>query len=326
MVEEEQWDDAEVALKEALRLTANNTRSWLYLAWMKLEYYAALPDKAGVNALEEAVTASRRVLDKDPMNVTALGYQGVALRRLKRFPEAVEALELALELQPDNYVQWSNLGALHLLLHELEKAEHCLRKGADYAGQAKDDAYRYRAMAWRNLATFELFLRKNEAVEHIAKSLESHGDDVLSWVIRARNQLELKDHLNVRKALDDAKYADRAAKFRDPRAKRVLSLAYLRNDQFDDAVNEARAAIELKDAPTANHLIIAIAEAKRGQVRAARDALAAAESAWPEQLKKPGEYIASAETGDLWIESADGLIQLKAEVEAAIATAPGSQP
>jgi tetratricopeptide (TPR) repeat protein len=324
MIMEEQWDDAEAELKMALDLAPANPQSWLYLAWMKLEYYKALPDKAGVKALEEAEAASRRVVDLRPTTpeflVKALGYQGVALRRLKRFPEAIEALERALAIDPENYALWSNLGTLHMDMRDDAKAEQCLRRGAELAGLGSDNPS-YRGRAWCNLTVFELFLQRNEAAKSIERAIEFHEQDALAWVIQARVRLELAEHLNVRKALDDAKYADRMGKSRDPKAKRVLALAHLRNNDFDDAVSEARAAIELKDAPTANHLIIAIAEAKLGQVRAAKDSLAAAESAWPEKLRQSGGFSASAETGELWIESADDLLKLREEAEAAIAGA-----
>ena len=64
----------------------------------------------------------------------------------------------------------------------------------------------------------------------------------------------------------------------------------------------ARAAIALKDMLTINHIIIAAADAKRGMGASAKEALATADAAWPEPLRKPGDCTASAETGELWIE------------------------
>jgi len=277
--------------------------------------------------LNEAEVYASRVLQLAPNNmdtsVKALSLQGVALRRLKKFPEAIEAMKGALELDPSGYHNWSNLGALYAITGDLVEAERCLREGATRAGSERD---KWHAAVWRNLATFELFRQMGEAEEHISNALEAYDEDVLAWVIQTRIRLELKDHLNVRKALDDAKFTDRKGKSRDPKAKRVLAIAHLRNNEFDDAVSEARAAIALKDMPTVNHLVIAVAEAKRGQADSAKEALAAADTAWPEQLKKPGEYTASAETCDLWIESGDILLQLRDEAEKAISSASGSQP
>jgi Flp pilus assembly protein TadD len=321
------WAEAEGEFRRVLELAPNEVHTLLSLAWMRLERNQDQPDQAGNAALSEAEAFASRVQRVAPKDhdavVKALGFQGVALRRLKRYPEAIAAMQKTLALDPSVYHNWSNLGALHAMTGDLVEAERCLREGATRAGSERD---KWHAAVWRNLATFELFRQMGEAEEHISNALEAYDEDVLAWVIQTRIRLELKDHLNVRKALDDAKYADRKGKSRDPKAKRVLALAHLRNNEFGDAVSEARAAIALKDMPTVNHLVIAAAEAKRGQAVSAKEALAAADAAWPEQLKKPGEYSASAETGDLWIESSDMLLQLRDEAEKAIAAASGSQP
>jgi tetratricopeptide (TPR) repeat protein len=138
--------------------------------------------------------------------------------------------------------------------------------------------------------------------------------------------LELPGRYNAKTAREDAGYADRLANFEDPKAKRILAAAYLQTGDYDSAVPEAQGAITLKDQEAVNRLLIAVAEAKRGQVSAAGEALAAAESSWPEDLRKPGDFKAAAETGELWIESADALLQLREEAEAALAAASGSQP
>ena len=221
------------------------------------------------------------------------------------------------------YHNWSNLGASYALNKDLENAERCLQEGAKRAGLEKDE---WHAAVWRNLASFELFLGKSEAAEHIKNALDLYRHDALASVIQARVGLELNGHIDVRKALDDAKYADRLALSRDPKAKRILALAHLRNNEFDDAVNEARAALAVNDMPTVNHLITAVAEAKRGQITAANEALEAAETAWPEQLRKPGEFAAYADTGELWIESADDLIKLREEARTAIGPSSASKP
>jgi tetratricopeptide (TPR) repeat protein len=320
------WGDAEKDYKAALARDPDDIKTLLALAWMKLEHNKTQPEQAGEPALIAAETAARRVVELHPRGkeelVKALGFQGVALRRLKHYPEAVVVLEQCVKVAPDVYHNWSNLGALYAVTRDLTKAEECLREGAKLAGVVQDQ---WHSAAWRNLATFELFQHKSEAAEHIGKALEAY-DDVLVWVIQARIRLELADHFNVRKALDDAKHADRIGKSRDPKAKRVLAIAHLRNNEFEDAVTEARAAIALKDMPTVNYLVIAVAEAKHGQVTAARKALMEAEAAWPKELREPGGFNASAEAGDLWIESADGLIQLKDEADAAIASTSGSPP
>ncbi len=325
LVAERDWKGAEETLATALKIAPDDTKSLLYYAWMKLTYYAASPEAAGTQALEDTITASRRLIDGDPKNASAWGYQGVALQRLKRYPEALEALERADQLDPNNYAYLSNLGALYLFKRDFEKAEESLRRGAELAGQSQAEA-NYRGMAWRNLAVFELFRQKSEAIEHINFAVDSNKQDVLSWVIRARIQLELKGHLDFRKALDDAKYADRLDNFHNPKAKRILALAHLRNGEYEDGLKEARAAITLDDMAAVNHLLIALAEAKRGNPALARDALAAAEATWPTEYRNPGQFTPYTKTAEVWIESADEMLRLRAEAEAALAAASGSPP
>lgn len=325
-VEERRWLDAEAMLNQALQLAPAESRTLLILSWMKLEHWKAKPNEAGTAALEGAESACRAVLNQDPNNVTALGYQGVALRRLNRFPEAIQALERSLQIKPEDYARRSNLGALYLMTEDREKAEQYIRRGADDAGVDATDDRDYRAMAWRNLAVLELFLGRGDAAQHIQNAIAYDEFNVLTWVVQARIRLELEDHLDPRRALDDAKHADRMAKYADARAKRVLAIAHLRNNELSEAITEAQAALTLKDFATANWLVIAVGEAKRGQSNAAKNALAAADAAWPEPLRGPGGFSASAEAGELWIESTEYLLPLRAEVTAAIDAVTSVRP
>ncbi|MCH8147180.1 MAG: hypothetical protein IH987_04190 [Planctomycetes bacterium] len=126
--------------------------------------------------------------------------------------------------------------------------------------------------------------------------------------------------------LDDAKHADRLAGNKRGDAKRILAKAYLHNDQLDRAIEEARYAIDLGDLPAINHLLIAIAEAKRGNRDAARANLSDALGAWPERLADERDWYATAPAGQLWFESGAELHALKAEAEYAIKTKSGTPP
>lgn len=319
------WDEADAAVAQAILIDPGNSRSLLTSAWLKLEYFAAHRAEAGGKTLQDAEDACRQVLQQDPRNTRALNYLGVVLRRSDRYVEAVVPLGRACELAPADFSNWSNLGVVYAATHDLDKANELLTKGAELAGVDKQQGA-YRAIAWRNLAVLELYLKKPEAFEHITNALACYDKDASTWVLRARAELELPGRYNAKTAREDAGHADRLANFEDPKAKRILAAAYLQTGDYDSAVAEAQQAVKLNDMEAVNRLLIAAAEAKRGRVSAAREALATAESSWPDGLRKPGEYTASAETGDLWIESADGLIQLKIEAGVAIAAASGSPP
>jgi tetratricopeptide (TPR) repeat protein len=182
-----------------------------------------------------------------------------------------------------------------------------MRKGTKLAGMAED---RWHAAVWRNQAALELFLKKDEAMAHIANAIQCYSADPWSWVLRARAQMELEGHLDLQGAVDDAKHGDRIGKMADAKAKRVLAQAYLRTKEMARASHEAQQALQLGDEPSINYLIIACAARGLGDADAAGKALAEAQRAWPEPLRAAGGYLASAGTGDLWIESADERLEL----------------
>jgi serine/threonine protein kinase/Flp pilus assembly protein TadD len=305
------WVEAEAELRTAMRLAPDDLQTLRTVAWFNLEHYAKMPEQVGRESQKDVVKACRKVLAMEPNDVTALNYLGIALRRLERYEEAIDPLEKALRLDPKAYAIWANVGTLYAVTGDLAKAEEYMHKGAELAGVEEDQ---WHAAVWRNLATLELFLKKAEVLEPIAKAIECDTGNLRSWVLRARARMELEGHRNLSEALDDAKHADRTGAFKDAHAKRVLATAYLLNGEYAQAAEHAKVALKLKDEPTINHLIIALAEAKLGRLDAARSRLAQAEAAWPAALRAPGAFAASAGTGDLTIESADERLHLMDEV------------
>jgi serine/threonine protein kinase/Flp pilus assembly protein TadD len=312
------WTEADRELKAALRIEPENLQTLLTLAWLKLEYHSARPNEAAEKSLNDSVATCRRILDLDPTNIKALGFLGVALRRLERYPEAIEALERALAIDDSAYGSWSNLGALYAVTGDLERAEAGLWKGAELAGVAQDT---WHAAMWRNLAMLEWFLGKPEVTKHIATAISCDPSDALSWVIRARVGLRSREPKVLEEALDDVKHADRLAQFKDGRTKRVRAIGHLKLGQLEQALEEARLALELGDEPTVNVLVMASAEAQAGRIDEARERLAEADRTWPEALRAPGGFVATAGTGKLWIDSADEWLELKHAAQASIQAA-----
>jgi len=312
------WSQANGELESALRLDPADIQTLLNTAWLKLEYNRARPEEAGAKSLQDAVTTCRRILTLAPANIKALEFLGVALRRLERYPEAIQALEQALALNESAYSSWSNLGALYAVIGDLDKAKSYLQKGAEGAGVAQD---RWHGSFWRNLAMLELFLNDADAAKHLAKAIKCDPSDGLSWVIRARLGLQSASASDIEEALDDAKHADRISQFEDARAKRVRAMGHLRLGQNNRAIEQATLALALGDEPAINELILASGEAAAGNLDGARTHLAQAEQNWPEPLRTPGGFVATAGTGDLWIESADEWLALESDTRAAIAGA-----
>lgn len=310
------WDRAAGELRRALTIDRHDVQTLLTLAWLKLEHFRALPDDATPESQEEAVAVCRQILALEPGSIKALGFLGIALRRLERYPEAIEALTRALELEPDAYHSWSNLGALYAVTGDLAQAEKCLKKGADLAGKAKD---LWHAAVWRNLAALESFQERPEANEHIKTAIDCDSTDVLTWVLRARLALKSDDARVIEEALDDAKHADRMAVFGSTRAKRIRAMAHLKAGEFEQAATQAQLAIDLGGMAGINQFILATAFAESGRRVEARVSLDEARKAWPVDLRTSGGFIATAGAGDLWIESADEWLALAEQASAAIA-------
>ena len=311
------WVESESEFKRGLAIDPDHIENLLGLVWMHLEHHRLAPQGAGSDVLEKAEGYAKRVLELNPSNDKALGYLGVILRRLERYEEAIAVLKRALELEPGAYQSWSNLGALYAVIGDLKEAEINLIRGTQEGGLVEDP---WHAMAWRNLAVLELYQDRTDAAEHIKNALACAGQDTLGWVVLARIRLEIDSHFNVSEALADAQFADRTTFSNNPKAKRVLAMAHLRSDHFDDAVKHANAAIELGDMEAINYLTIALAEVGRGHPRVARENEIKADLTWPKQLREPGSFHATAGAGSLWIEAADDLFALKEELELARAS------
>ncbi len=322
---------AEQQLEQALEVDPDNVNALIMLAWSKIDHNEADPENAGVQTLKEVDRICERVSQLDPHNAQAWYYRGTARKRLGEYSGAIEAFTKAIErfeyttdVEGQEFASWSNLGAVYLTSGDLVQAKECLLKATEkeVVGEKQSG---YSAQAWRNLAALELFLREPSAVESISKAIAANRSDVLSRVIRARIKLELAEYLDIEGGLIAAKTADDLATEEDPKAKRIRAVAHLRNDQFREAVEQAQLALELKDMPTVNHLIIATAKAKSGDRAGAQEHLETAEKSWPDNLREPGAYVATLGSGDLWIDSADELLRLKEEAKQHLAArSPGT--
>jgi len=312
------WDLAEAEWRRALELDPNHVATLLELAHMKVTLSSTMSEEDATKALTEVDELCAQILQIDPAEMRALAFQGVALKRLERYPEAIETLERTVELAPAAFASWSNLGALYAVTGDLVKGEENLRHGAELGGLEKDA---YHAAVWRNYAALALHLRDPDTRTYISNAIECLEDDTLAWVLRARMRLQLEGETDAEEALADAKFADRLANERDGRAKRIRALAHLRSGQYEHAIKHAQLAMDLGDLKVANYLTMAVAEANLGNAQAARDRLAAAAATWPEDLQESGEFRATPGAGDLWFDSADELIRLREEAETAIAAA-----
>lgn len=320
------WDRAEEEFARALAIDGENTRVMLGLVWMRIDRYKRRPDLATSENLEGALTLCRRVLARQPDDLTALNYAGILLKNLGRYAEALDVTMRAVELNPQHQPAWINLGAYHALLRDLHEAERCLRVGADLLGSGEGSRAVDQSNTWRNLAALELLLGRPSAIDHLRTALDLKVDDVPSWVLLIRYRLQRDEEVDV--ALDDAKHADRLTNGKDARVKRYLGIAYLRNGQWERAAASAQAALELGDAPAMNLLTLAQARARLGDMTGAGEALVSARNAWPKDLESADSH-ATYDQGVLWFESRaelDGLLQETNSVMQSLVSDPAAPP
>ena len=117
----ERWEEAIEKLKRAVQLTEEDTHSWFYLGSC---YEQAARATGDGTYFERAVDAFKSLLEVDPQDAYALNYlgymyadKGIKLR------EAVELLQRAIGLEPDNGAFLDSLGWAYFRLGELEHAQ-----------------------------------------------------------------------------------------------------------------------------------------------------------------------------------------------------------
>ncbi|MHC4236587.1 MAG: hypothetical protein ACYSUQ_15840, partial [Planctomycetota bacterium] len=233
---------------------------------------------------------------------------GVVLKKLGRLDEAIAAFEKVTRLKPKWYPGWVNLGTNQAVTGDLLAANKNLQQATELA--STDDPYA--KDTWRNLASLQLYLGLTDAAAaNIEKAIQCNREDLASWLIQARLQLDR----DVEAAADSARNANYLAEDREPKVKRILALANVRSGQHEKAIAGAGQAIELDDLPTINHLIIAIAQANLGRSEDARAQLERAEAAWPEELRAEEGFVATADKGILWFETAAELSSLRDQAD-----------
>ncbi|MEE9295323.1 MAG: serine/threonine-protein kinase [Phycisphaerae bacterium] len=315
------WDAAEDAYRKAIALGPKQGHIYVGLARLKFQQRKSATGVKKRTLLHEADQLCLRGLELDPNDYYAHHMRAGYLRELGRYSEAIAAEREAARVNPEGFEIWVNLGTLYAFVHDLDQAEHCIRKSTQLAASVTDrNRAPWAVWTWRNLASLQLFRGDPECADNIRRAIDWNRADVGAYVIRARIRLQQGEF---DAALDDLTVADNRAGGDDPIVKRLTALCYLRLGQFDRVAGPAQAAIEAGDLAAVNHLIMAQAEAQLGRLDRCREHRQAAEAQWPAELRQSGTYQASVSQGYLWFDSADELIRLRDEVQGLIDEATG---
>ncbi len=128
LVKLQRMDEARMALERAEKLAPNNSLTLNALA----AYFGARGDHV------KSLVYMDRALEIDAANVSSWSNKGYSLLKLQRYPEAIEALQTAVTLQPDFANAWINLGEANLRSKQLARAITALEKATQLAPNAVD--------------------------------------------------------------------------------------------------------------------------------------------------------------------------------------------
>ncbi len=313
----QRWEQGRSKYNKALSKDPNSWRAWANLAVLYKEWLNSKRE-LDESLLKLGVAAADCAILLNPESASVWNIKGVFFKKQGLLDKALEAFDRAIELDEEHYSAWSNRGLVYALKGNIEEAERNIPRVAELA-KGKSE---YEGEVYRRLASLEMHLGRTSAVRNIEKALERRPGDPITFMIAARVKLQLGGEENIDKARKHAIAACENAdqlKLIDPRIERISALAELRYGDLKAAITHAEDALKEGDMQTINLLILAIAHARKGNVDQAAGFLQQAQDVWPERLAEPGDYYATGEKGILWFESADELIQLRQEAEAAIA-------
>ncbi len=357
-----QWVEAKRFYDEALDANTNDRRAISNLARLYINWANSFPrpDASKIElALEECKRGLSLYPDDENLANTMaillkregrLEEAGAVLEKFLKFKDgsksalnssAGDAESKKEHKEAASPVTLANLGMIYALQGRLDEAEATLRSSAEVSEKEKkqsaEDSVKEKKLSAedsvkekpyvdpiRHLASIQLLRGSEEVLETLRQALQIDRDNAATRLLIARAlwQNGIKSSETLGNAADTATTADTILGERDPKSKRIRAMTQLHDQSPDKAVESATAAIQRGDMATINHLIIAIACAQKGETEKARLSLKLAEESWPDELRKPDGFIATADRGELWFESAKELFALRDEAAALLDAVP----
>ncbi|MCH8853352.1 MAG: protein kinase, partial [Planctomycetes bacterium] len=335
----QRYRQAHAKLDEALRLDPNRYKAIGYKAYLLREEYVLGDFKfRDPEVLRESLMFCDRALAIKPTTAGLWNLRGALLISLGELEDAEKALRRALKEKPNYYPAHTNLCKALALQDKIEAALDTALDGAreNQREEAKD---KYDDGIWRVVGTLQLYLHDAQALDSLKTAIEIDRKDQRNRLMLARLYLTLDQHRDDQAALEQAKMADALTSLNDPRFKRILAQALLKNAQYLDALTQAEAAIERSQPkrqskpqsaqgepayglPAYSHLIASIAASQIGDREKAGQHLQLAKDTWPAEFKAGKEVIITAEKELLWFDTAAELKSLRAEAQLLLNSEP----
>ena len=303
-------------LTKALQISGNNSiDAHVALAWTIIREASKTKNP---DLLQEALASAKQAVVLDPDNYDAVSVLCVAQRDARRFDDAIATCGKATEMGQGKAAFSACINLAHAYLgragseRDLKQARRFFALGTELAPT------RAGLMGWYNLAVLERALGdRDDAEDALAKADDvrrrfpaSYGDIHYGRIclLEALLLIQRGDTRSLSEATTKLMLADDAYQGTNARVKRLSATVSLRTHNWQDAMNEASAAMKMDDAEKLYcHLILAIAHANLGNIEQARSHLAAANVDWPDT-----DYLVRPDgTQYVWIDTREELESLR---------------
>lgn len=307
------WDAAAETYLTALALDGDNVKTLGNLAIVRKEQYNA-QTHAQPKLLWESNAYIDQALMHSPDHAGLWNVKGVILKKLGDYQNAIAAYENAVAIEnalPETRIAaLDNLAEAQWLTGDAGAAEDSLLRATRLAAETETPAW----YAWQDLASLQVARRDPQAMASIQRGFDVKSEP--GWrlyIVRARIRLDIAEFLDVDAAVRDALAALELGP-PDVRVERTAALAFLRQGDFNEAIDHAESALALDNAATFPHLIMAIAQAELGFSDRGRAHLDLADLTWPKDTWT-NEYRVTTERGLLWLDTIEELEELRTQAE-----------
>jgi len=119
------WKESKIEFLRAIELNPESTE-----VWANYSYYYLTP----MQSFEEAIEASRRALELDPLSPSLQFHLGLRYFAIRQYDRAIEQLRNALELDPQYYSAHMMLGVSYILIGKFDEGIRSCKAAEKHGG------------------------------------------------------------------------------------------------------------------------------------------------------------------------------------------------